>query len=116
MLLKRGSSGPDVSRLAEQLVRLGYHPGPASASFDDALARAVKAFQMQNADSVGRPLVVDGIVGPVTAAAIARRLGDAPPAPPTPLPGLAMPATGATWRKAAAANRRSRVSPRWTRC
>ncbi|WP_374445232.1 CHAP domain-containing protein [Stella sp.] len=94
MLLKRGSSGPEVSRLAERLFRLGYHPGPASATFDDALVRAVKAFQMQNADSVGRPLAVDGIVGPVTAAAIARRLGEAPPVPPAPLPGLAMPPTG----------------------
>lgn len=95
MVLKRGSSGPAVAGLAQDLIQLGYHQGTPSADFGDALARAVKAFQMQNADSVGRPLVVDGVVGPVTAAAIARRLGRTQPAPPVvPAGGLAMPATG----------------------
>lgn len=95
MVLKRGSSGPAVTRLAQDLIQLGYHQATASATFDDALARSVKAFQMQNADSVGRPLVVDGAVGPVTAAAIDRRLGRAQAAPPVvPAGGLAMPATG----------------------
>ncbi len=96
MVLKRGSTGPAVADLAGKLIQLGYHQGPPTATFDDALARAVKAFQMQNADSVGRPLVVDGVVGPVTAAAIARRLGRAAPvAVSAPVPtGLAMPATG----------------------
>ncbi|BBK32839.1 putative peptidoglycan binding protein [Stella humosa] len=94
-MLKRGSTGPAVAALAGKLAQLGYHGGAITETFDDALARAVKAFQMQNADSAGRPLVVDGVVGPVTAWAIEQRLGNTAPAaaPPAP-PGLAMPATG----------------------
>ncbi len=73
--MRFGDTGPGVSKLGRDLKQLGYFPGSPASTFDDALRRAVRAFQMQNVDSQGRPLVVDGVVGPVTEWAIANRLG-----------------------------------------
>lgn len=74
-MLKLHSEGTKVATLAKNLRALGYYTGPATKVFDVEVQKAVRAFQMQNADVEGRPLAVDGIVGPVTAASIARRLG-----------------------------------------
>lgn len=103
MAMRYGDTGPGVSKLGQDLKQLGYFPGTPSSSFDDALRRAVRAFQMQNVDGLGRPLVVDGIVGPVTAWAIANRLGQAPT--PASISGAApaMPSGGSVTARAALA-------------
>lgn len=61
-----GSTGPDVKRLQRVLARhLMWSPfGPITGTFDAGLETAVKAFQQSNG------LVVDGIVGPATWAAL----------------------------------------------
>ncbi len=59
---RRGDTGPAVADVRDRLLLLGLldrSPG-AQDEFDDALDRAVRAFQQQ------RGLVVDGAVGPAT--------------------------------------------------
>lgn len=58
-VLRPGMSHPNVAILREQLVRLGYPVGDASApeQFDDDLKQAVKEFQHRHAQDA------DGIVG-----------------------------------------------------
>lgn len=94
MVLKRGSTGPAVAELAGKLTQLGYFAGAVTETFGADLAKAVKAFQMQNADSAGRPLVVDGIAGPVTLRSVERRLGSPVPAPMLTVLSLAIPPAG----------------------
>lgn len=93
-MLKKNSTGPAVTQLCKDLKTLGYYSGPLTSTFDNDVLKAVKAFQMQNADAVGRPLAVDGIVGPVTAWAIQHELGNAQPAIVITPPGLGIPASG----------------------
>jgi len=67
-LLRRGMVGTDVVQLKRRLRALGYHPrwmgvGPR---FSRGLEVAVREFQLNH------HLVVDGIVGPITAKAINR--------------------------------------------
>jgi peptidoglycan hydrolase-like protein with peptidoglycan-binding domain len=101
-MLKLHSEGNKVATLVKHLRALGYYAGPATKVFDAEVKKAVIAFQMQNADVEGRPLVVDGIVGPVTAAAIARRLGQLI-VPPAPASGpVVVPDTGGSARARAA--------------
>jgi len=63
---RRGDTGPAVAEIRDRLGRLGLlarpEPGldPSTAAFDDAVDRAVRAFQQQ------RGLTVDGVVGPQT--------------------------------------------------
>jgi hypothetical protein len=64
-VLKRGSGGARVRRLRRLLAKRGY-PLASGNRFDLATERAVKAFQSQNLDQHGQPLVVDGRVGPLT--------------------------------------------------
>jgi len=94
-MLKKNSVGSEVRLLSRNLKALGYYSGPLLSTFDNALLKAVKAFQMQNADAENRPLVVDGIVGPVTEWAIQRKLGNATIRPSAPA-SLNMPAAGAS--------------------
>jgi len=67
-VLRRGDKGPEVAQLQEALIRLGYLDPRVRAGglggFGPATERAVKAFQA----SAG--LNVDGVVGPVTRAAL----------------------------------------------
>ncbi len=101
-MLKLNSQGSKVAALVKDLRSLGYYSGPATTTFDVEVQKAVRSFQMQNADVEGRPLVVDGVVGPVTAAVIARRLGQFI-VPPTPTVGqIALPHTGGSARSRAA--------------
>jgi len=67
--------GPDVLALQRRLVELGYRPGPLDGLYGPITESAVKAFQ------AAAGLVVDGIVGPRTRAALAAA---APPAPDPP--------------------------------
>jgi peptidoglycan/xylan/chitin deacetylase (PgdA/CDA1 family)/lysozyme family protein len=66
--LRRGSTGSEVKELQEILIKLGYAPGPIDGRFGPSTEKAVKAFQANN------NLVVDGIVGPKTWAAIDKLL------------------------------------------
>jgi len=63
--LRRGDSGAEVKRLQELLKERGY-PVEADGRFGAHTLRAVRAFQSQNLDQHGQPLVVDGQVGPLT--------------------------------------------------
>ena len=65
-LLRPGSHGPAVLALQRRLSALGYWLGTPDGTFDDATEQAVYA--LQKAAGIGR----DGIVGPVTEAALAR--------------------------------------------
>lgn len=62
--LRINSRGDDVKQLQERLADLGYTPGAADGIFGSRTAAAVKAFQADHA------LAVDGIVGPLTWAAL----------------------------------------------
>lgn len=68
VLLSRGSTGEDVVRLQQALKRLGYDPGPANGTFGRKTRQAVLRFQRE------RGLDDDGIVGPLTAAALDQAL------------------------------------------
>jgi hypothetical protein len=63
--LRKGDHGPPVRRLQRQLAQRGYATDD-SGMFDTATWQAVRAFQAQNLDQHGQPLVVDGAVGPLT--------------------------------------------------
>lgn len=64
-VLKLGAKGTDVWQLAEFLVSRGYLDKPIR-QFDLEVRRAVRNFQASQVDPRGRPLVVDGIAGPLT--------------------------------------------------
>lgn len=100
-ILKKGSTGSAVRQLSRDLKTLGYYSGAQTTLFDNEIWKAVRAFQMQNVDSAGRPLVVDGVVGPVTLASVAARLGGATPVQPP--QQLAQPAGGSATARGALA-------------
>jgi len=80
-LTRPAQQGPEVRRLQQQLARLGYDVGAADGEFGPATDRAVKAFQHDH------KLAGDGVVGPVTAAALAAAAAASPaPAPPASKP------------------------------
>jgi hypothetical protein len=84
MILKRGAVGEAVSKLIEDLTKLGYAPdGLPGANFNADVAKAVMAFQSENNGPNQIPLVLDGEVGPLTQwaidVALVRR--QAPPLP-----------------------------------
>ena len=58
--LEAGDRGPRVIALRDRLVRMGYLRRNASATFDDRLSDAVKAFQNDHG------LATDGVAGPAT--------------------------------------------------
>ena len=64
-LTRPALKGPAVRRLQQQLARLGYDVGEVDGEFGPATDRAVKAFQHDH------KLTGDGVVGPITAAALA---------------------------------------------
>ena len=86
MYLKKNSTGPKVLALVKDLRALGYYEGADTRLFDQEVYKAVRAFQMQNVDVAGRPLVVDGIAGPVTLGSIELRKGRARRPEPDHLP------------------------------
>lgn len=65
-LLRLGSRGPLVVTLQRRLATLGYWVGPATGVFSDATQQAI--FAVQKVASLSR----DGVVGPITASALAR--------------------------------------------
>lgn len=66
--LTLGSSGPAVDAVRCRLIAIGYvaAAAPAGTPFDRTLAAQVELFQARSIDSLGCPLKVDGIVGPMT--------------------------------------------------
>lgn len=62
--LETGDSGPDVLVLQQKLAERGFPPGASDGQFGPGTQAAVIAFQKSEA------LVVDGVVGPRTAAAL----------------------------------------------
>ena len=84
MLIERsyhlGSTGPEVAEIRVRLTALGllddttdWFQDPATAVFDEAVDRAVRAFQQR------RGIISDGVVGPLTFRALEEarwRLGD----------------------------------------
>jgi lipoprotein-anchoring transpeptidase ErfK/SrfK len=65
-VLAPGDNGPRVQALQRRLQSLGYWVGAVDGTFGDSTEQAVYA--LQKAGSLGR----DGVVGPLTAAALAR--------------------------------------------
>ncbi|MBX7096221.1 MAG: peptidoglycan-binding protein [Myxococcaceae bacterium] len=61
---RTGSRGPEVSELQQKLADAGFDPGPVDGQFGPMTRAAVRAFQEANG------LTVDGIVGPLTWAAL----------------------------------------------
>jgi len=71
--VKKGSQGSGVRLLQEILKSFGYppyDPGPVDGDFGPNTETAVQAFQGDNFSFDGNPLVVDGIVGEKTWAAL----------------------------------------------
>ena len=83
MILKQGSSGPDVEQLQLRLKAAGYNPGDIDADYGPSTAAAVLAFQADRPD-----LDDDGVAGPMTLgaldAAIAKKKKPASAQPPPP--------------------------------
>ena len=65
LLIKRGDHGSNVKDLQKLLVSRGY-PVAVDGDFGSRTRRGVRAFQSQNLDQHGQPLVIDGVVGPLT--------------------------------------------------
>lgn len=66
-LIKIGDTDrPVLAAISAALSARGYSAPAAPAVFNRSLASAVKLFQSQNVDSEGRPLQIDGKVGPLT--------------------------------------------------
>ena len=66
-LLKKGNQGDEVKEVQTLLTEKGYLTNEEiSGIFDMETYRAVRAFQSQNLDQLGQPLVVDGTVGELT--------------------------------------------------
>lgn len=65
-----------VRAIRRQLKALHYDAAPLGGPFDAGLASVVKLFQSRNMDHLGRNLVADGKVGPLTWAAL---FGQVPP-------------------------------------
>lgn len=63
--LRKGDHGTPVSQLQQLLQQRGY-AADLNGSFDTKTWQALRAFQTQNLDQHGQPLVVDGMVGPLT--------------------------------------------------
>jgi len=64
-MMKKGDRGPEVAELQRLLVGRDYPVG-IDGEYGTRTYQAVRAFQSQNLDQHGTPLVVDGKVGPLT--------------------------------------------------
>ncbi|RJX16918.1 MAG: spore cortex-lytic enzyme [Ammonifex sp.] len=70
-----GTSGWEVSQVQQRLASWGYYNGPIDGYFGNETSQAVRSFQWKNG------LVVDGLVGPQTWAALGLPAAAAPAAP-----------------------------------
>lgn len=76
-MIKIGSKGPDVILVQKNLVTAGFSPGPIDGIFGALTDAAVRRFQAK------MNLGVDGIVGPITLAALNGEAPSPKPAPDT---------------------------------
>ena len=65
-VLKRGSRGSYVRLLQQLLLNKGYDPKGIDGIWGQNTDAAVRRFQKENTDIYGKPLEVDGCVGPLT--------------------------------------------------
>lgn len=72
-LLKISMRGDDVKYMKDLLVRLGYLHKSTHDTFGSDTYRAVIEFQKSQVDAAGKPLEVDGVIGPLTWASIVRK-------------------------------------------
>jgi hypothetical protein len=79
---REGDEGPEIARLQEALLLLGYRPGEPDGRYGAATASAVLAFQKHEG------LQRDGVAGPEVLAALARPPSGAGPRDPGPGPRL----------------------------
>jgi peptidoglycan hydrolase-like protein with peptidoglycan-binding domain len=63
--LRKGDQGSQVRQLQKLLVQRGC-AADVNGTFDTKTWQATRAFQTQNLDQHGQPLVVDGVAGPLT--------------------------------------------------
>lgn len=63
--LRKGDQRAQVTQLQQLLNQRGY-AAPVTGVFDNRTWQALRAFQTQNLDQHGQPLVVDGAAGPLT--------------------------------------------------
>ena len=87
--LRTNCRGEDVKQLQEKLTELGYNPGTADGIFGSRTCAAVKSFQAD------RGLAADGVVGPLTRAA----LDAAKPADPVEIVTYRVTIDGVTWEQ-----------------
>ena len=87
--LRTNCRGDDVKQLQEKLADLGYNPGTADGIFGSRTCAAVKSFQAD------RGLAADGVVGPLTWAA----LDAAKPADPVEIVTYRVTIDGVTWEQ-----------------
>jgi peptidoglycan hydrolase-like protein with peptidoglycan-binding domain len=96
---RKGDQGAQVTQLQQLLTQRGY-TAPTTGVFDMRTWQAVRAFQTQNLNRHGRPLVVDSAAGPLTWSGLQT------PKPsivtPTAVDYRVMPATGGSARGRAA--------------
>jgi hypothetical protein len=98
-ILTEGSRGASVLKLTRILEELGHLEFPGEI-FDRTVLRAVEEFQSRYVDELGRPLVVDGLVGPLTWWALENETSVL--APPVGVDFTVVPANGGSQRGRAA--------------
>jgi peptidoglycan hydrolase-like protein with peptidoglycan-binding domain len=81
--LQTGSSGAEVMQIQTLLTQRGYSPGPIDGIFGEQTKTAVQRFQSD------RGLVIDGIVGPLTFAALIGASAGVPVPAPSAIPTVA---------------------------
>jgi hypothetical protein len=91
-VLKLGDGGEAVAELRARLAVRGFVVTTGGDVFDIEVRRAVRGFQASHVDPRGRPLVVDGIVGPLTRWALVNADNEDVLLPAPPL--LAIPVAG----------------------
>lgn len=80
--LSFGSRGENVRDVQDLLTRRGYSPGPVDGIFGQMTKTAVQRFQSD------RGFTIDGIVGPMTWAALHGTISQSPTPAPAPLPTI----------------------------
>lgn len=91
---RRNTTHPLVREVQTLLYKLGINPGPVDGIFGAKTESAVMEFQRRGLDITGTPLVVDGIVGPLTLAALRAIVAageQGTPLPPAPAPRPKVP-------------------------
>ena len=92
MILKQGSSGPDVEQLQLRLKAAGYDPGDVDGDYGKRTAAAVLAFQTDRPD-----LEDDGVAGPMTIGALDAAVAKKKPDKPAVVAPGPVPCESVTW-------------------